>query len=99
MPLPFSISILNMAPSSASRRRYPNPCPAEGGPAMKLKGVRAVFLLLASWATIGAASGPAAVDAGWLAAELRKGGYLVYFRHTSTYREDVETEARNSKSG
>ena len=39
------------------------------------------------------------VDAAWLAAELRKGGYLVYFRHTSTYRDDVEMEARNAKSG
>ena len=28
--------------------------------------------------------GPAAVDAGWLVGELRKGGYLIYFRHTST---------------
>jgi hypothetical protein len=67
---------------------------------MKLTyGVRALTLLLASWATLSAAAGPAAVDAGWLVGELRKGGYLVYFRHTSTYREDVETEARNSKSG
>jgi len=61
--------------------------------------MRAGSLLLALSATINPAAGPVAVDAGWLVAELRKGGYLVYFRHTSTYREEVETEDRNSKSG
>lgn len=45
------------------------------------------------------AAEPVPVDAGWLARELKSGGYLVYFRHTSTYREDVETEARNQRSG
>ena len=41
-----------------------------------------------------------AVDSGWLVDELRRGGYLVFFRHTTTYREgDVEREARNVKMG
>lgn len=61
---------------------------------------RAVAIALALWAATGAAAPPAAVDAGWLVGELRRGGYLVYFRHTSTYREgDVEREARNVSSG
>jgi hypothetical protein len=41
------------------------------------------------------------VDAGWLVTELRKGGYLVFFRHTSTFRDTatMEMEARNVASG
>jgi len=42
---------------------------------------------------------PPALDASWLVDELRRGGYLVYFRHTTTYREDIEREARNVKMG
>jgi len=45
------------------------------------------------------AAQPPAVDAGWLVDELRRGGYLVYFRHTTTYREDIEREARNVRMG
>lgn len=64
------------------------------------QGVRAVMVFVAFSATIAAAAGPAPVDAGWLVGELRNGGYLVFFRHTSTYREgDVEREARNISAG
>ena len=46
------------------------------------------------------AADPAPVDAGWLVAELRKGGYLVFFRHTTTFRDQatMEMEARNVRA-
>jgi hypothetical protein len=45
------------------------------------------------------AADPAPVDAAWLAGELQRGGYLVFFRHTSTYREDIGMESRNVAAG
>ena len=58
-------------------------------------------LLAASFALASSvlAADPAPVDAGWLVQELRGGGYLVFFRHTSTYREEVEMESRNVSAG
>ena len=61
-----------------------------------LGALLALSLALASPAW---AADPAPVDAGWLVQELERGGYLVFFRHTSTYREDVEMEARNVAAG
>lgn len=56
--------------------------------------------MLALLLTVGAAQAQP-VDAGWLVTELRKGGYLVFFRHTTTYRDPatMEMEARNVASG
>jgi len=61
-----------------------------------LRALLAASLALASSAF---AADPAPVDAGWLVQELRRGGYLVFFRHTSTYREEVEMESRNVAAG
>ena len=61
-----------------------------------LRALLAASLALASSAF---AADPAPVDAGWLVQELRRGGYHVFFRHTSTYREDVEMESRNVAAG
>jgi len=65
---------------------------------MKLATLLLVSLLAASAAR---AADPTPVDAGWLVSELRKGGYLVFFRHTSTFRDSatMELEARNVASG
>ena len=59
----------------------------------------AFFALSLALASPAWAADPAPVDAGWLVQELERGGYLVFFRHTSTYREDVEMEARNVAAG
>jgi len=59
----------------------------------------AIGALLALAVAAAHAAQPPTVDAGWLVDELRRGGYLVYFRHTTTYREDIEREARNVKMG
>ncbi|MFI4923609.1 MAG: hypothetical protein ACHQJ7_00530 [Vicinamibacteria bacterium] len=61
-----------------------------------LRALLAASLALASPAF---AADPAPVDAGWLVQELRRGGYLVFFRHTSTYREEVDMESRNVAAG
>ncbi|MEJ7667976.1 MAG: hypothetical protein WKH97_04415 [Casimicrobiaceae bacterium] len=58
----------------------------------------AVGALLALAVSATPAAGPPAIDASWLVDELLRGGYLVYFRHTTTYREDIEREARNVSS-
>ena len=63
---------------------------------MMLRALLAASLAFASSAL---AADPAPVDAGWLVQELRRGGYLVFFRHTSTYREEVEMESRNVAAG
>jgi hypothetical protein len=61
--------------------------------------LRALLLASLALASSAFAADPAPVDAGWLVQELRRGGYLVFFRHTSTYREEVEMEARNVAAG
>jgi hypothetical protein len=65
--------------------------------------MKIVCLLLLALLAAGAAyaADPAPVDAGWLVAELRKGGYLVFFRHTTTFRDQatMEMEARNVSGG
>ena len=76
--------------------------PERRAPAEVVGSALALALVLAlglAAAPSASAADPAPVDADWLVRELRAGGYLVYFRHTSTVREDVETEARNQRSG
>lgn len=69
-------------------------------PSLRRAACAALAVALLGTAGTGArAAEPAPVDAAWLARELKSGGYLVYFRHTSTYREDVESEARNQRAG
>jgi hypothetical protein len=59
----------------------------------------ALLLIAMTCAGFVRAADPAPVDAGWLVTELGKGGYLVFFRHTSTFRDQVDMEARNVASG
>ena len=61
--------------------------------------LRALLLASLALASSAFAADQAPVDAGWLVQELRRGGYLVFFRHTSTYREEVEMESRNVAAG
>lgn len=60
---------------------------------------RALLAASLAFATGALAADPAPVDAGWLVQELSRGGYLVFFRHTSTYREDTDMESRNVAAG
>jgi hypothetical protein len=63
--------------------------------------MRLLLLVFGCLASLARAADPQPVDAGWLVDELRKGGYLVFFRHTSTFRDTatLEMEARNVASG
>ena len=64
-----------------------------------LRAAVATLLFVAGAQSLLHAAAPAPVDAGWLVAELKRGGYLVYFRHTSTFRDQVEMEGRNVRAG
>jgi hypothetical protein len=69
------------------------------GPRRRARGA-AAWLASSLFVAFGAsAADPAPVDAAWLVRELQGGGYLVFFRHTSTYREDVALEGRNVAAG
>ena len=74
-------------------------------PALAVSGVPSRFALALVLAALVAVSPLAARPiprrsmrrGSW--ASLRKGGYLVFFRHTSTFRDQVDMEARNVASG
>src|SRR5262245_54571437 len=96
MPLSSSYSILNwVMVDSRSETVMLTPRRRETAMSVRI----ALFFIASLFVACARAAEP--VDASWLVAELRKGGYLVFFRHTTTFRDSatMEMEARNVSSG